>query len=265
MLTEVKKHIKLIFLYFKFNLSSAMEYRVSFITQTIGMALNNAFFIFFWWVVFRRIDDIGGYGFKDVMVIWALSASIFGFLHIFFGNVRRLSGIIINGELDTYLLQPKDVYLNVHCSRMEVSAWGDLLYGFILIVFVYGFDPLKILLFTCFVVMGGLLSGAVMASADTLTFFIGNSSSITRLVLEFFLNFSLYPDSIFRKQVKWLIYSLIPTGFVAFIPYRMMQAFSWPGLLALIAFDTAYILAAYGFFRCGLKRYESGNLITTKL
>jgi ABC-2 type transport system permease protein len=265
MLTEARKHLRLIGLYFRFNLSAAMEYRSSFLIQTIGMALNNAFFLFFWWVIYQKVSDIGGYKFKDIMVIWALAASSYGFLHIFFGNVRRLSGIIINGELDAYLLQPKDVYVNVHCSRMAVSAWGDFLYGYILIFLVYGLDPLRLLLFTFFAAAGGLVAGAVMTSADTLTFFMGNSSSVTRLVTEFIINFSLYPDSIFKKQIKWLVYSLLPTGFVVFIPYRIMQVFSWHGLLGLIAFDIAYIFAAYAFFMKGLKRYESGNLITTRL
>ncbi len=63
----------------------------------------------------------------------------------------------MNGELDTYLLQPKNVYLNVYCSRMLVSAWGDLVYGFVLMFLVYGFAPLKLLLFILFTAAGGLL------------------------------------------------------------------------------------------------------------
>ncbi len=259
------KHLRLIGLYIKYNLSSAMEYRVSFIAQSFGMALNNAFFIFFWWIIFQKVNSIGGYGFKDVMVIWALAASTYGFLHVVFGNVRQLTRIIINGELDTYLLQPKNVYVHVHCSKMVVSAWGDLLYGYILILIVYGADPLKLLLFTLFTVAGGLLAGAVMAAADTLTFFIGNASAVTRLVVEFLLNFSLYPDSIFRREVKWLMYSLLPAGFIVFVPFKLLAAFNWYGLLGLLAVDAVYIILGYLFFKHGLKRYESGNLITTKL
>lgn len=262
---EIFKHLRLIVLYFKYNLQAAMEYRVSFISQALGMALNNAFFIFFWWIIFSKVSSIGGYGFKDVMIIWALAASTYGFLHIFFGNVGQLTRIIINGELDTFLLQPKNVYVNVHCSKMVVSAWGDFVYGYILIIIVYGFDPIKLLLFTLFTAAGGLLAGAVIASADTLTFYIGNASAVTRLVTEFLLNFSLYPDSIFKREVKWIMYSLLPAGFIVFLPFRLLTAFSWYGLLGLLAIDTVYIIPGYLFFRHGLKRYESGNLITTKL
>ncbi len=259
------QHLRLICLYFKYNLLSAMEYRVSFISQALGMALNNAFFLFFWWVIFQKVSSIGGYGFKDVMVIWALSSSTYGFLHILFGNVRELPRIIMNGELDTYLLQPKDVYVNVYCSRMIVSAWGDLVYGFVLILLVYGFAPLKLLLFILFTAAGGLLAGAIMSAADTLTFYIGNSSRISRLVTEFLINFSIYPDSIYRQSVKVIMYTLLPTGFIVFLPFRLLSAFSWYGLLGLLAIDAVYIGASYLFFKRGLEKYESGNLITTKL
>jgi ABC-2 type transport system permease protein len=265
MLTAVRRHLKLIGLYFSYNLAAAMEYRASFITQSLGMILNNAFFLFFWWVIFERVPTIGGYRYRDILMIWALASSSFGFLHVCFGNVRQLSGIIINGELDTYLLQPKDVYINVHASKMSVAAWGDLIYGFILIGLIYGPNPGKLLLFTLFVVAGGLLMGSVMTITDTLTFFIGNSAALTRMATEFLLNFSLYPDSIFRKEVIWIIYTLLPTGFIVFIPCRILQVFSWRGLLGVIGFDLLFILGAYFFFQKGLAKYESGNLITTKL
>ncbi len=107
------KHLKLVGLYFKYNLQSAMEYRASFITQALGMFLNNSIFIFFWWVIFQKVTSIGGYGFRDIMLVWAMAASTFGAVHIVFGNVGRLPEIIMKGELDTFLVQPKNVYMSV--------------------------------------------------------------------------------------------------------------------------------------------------------
>lgn len=265
MLTEVKKHLKLIWLYFKFNLASSMEYRISFLIQVLGMMINNVTFVFFWWVLFGRMQNIAGYGMKDVMFIWALTSSAFGFAHVIFGNARNVTNIIINGELDTYLLQPKDTYINVLCSRTIVSAWGDLAYGFVLFLIFYGFKPGQFLIFTGFAVFGGLLFGSILVTAETLTFFIGNSSAISRLITEFMISFSLYPENIFKNSVKWIFYSVIPVGFVVFIPLKILKAFNLTSLIMLILADTAYIIFGYWLFRTGLKRYESGNLITTKL
>lgn len=90
MSTEVKKHLRLIGKYFRFNLAASMEYRGRFLLQVTGMVLNNAAFAFFWWVVFHRIRVLEGYSFKDVMFIWALASSAYGFGHILFGNIGKI-------------------------------------------------------------------------------------------------------------------------------------------------------------------------------
>jgi ABC-type uncharacterized transport system, permease component len=265
MLMEVKKHIKLVWLYFKFNLAASMEYRASFLIQVFGMILNNMTFIFFWWVIFGKVGLVADYGMKDVMFIWALTSSCFGFAHILFGNFSNIKNVIINGELDTYLLQPKNVYINVLCSRTVISAWGDLIYGLVLFPIAYGFNPLKILLFLGFTVFGGLLFVSLLATVETLTFFFGNSSALSRLVFEFMISFSLYPEGIFKNSIRWIFYSVLPVGFVIFIPYRIMKAFDPVYLVVLVLVDLLYISFGYMLFRKGLKRYESGNLITTRL
>lgn len=262
---EVKKHLNLVWMYFKFNLAASMEYRGSFLLQVFGMMVNNVSFAFFWWILFDKIGYLEGYGFREVMFIWALASSAFGLAHIIFGNVRNITNIIINGELDAYLLQPKDVYINVLCSRTIVSAWGDFAYGLILFLIVYGFNPVKLVMFIGFVTLGGLLIGSVMASAEILTFFMGNSSAISRIVTEFLISFTLYPESIFRAEMRWIFYSIIPAGFIVFMPLRIMNAFNWISLIILAVVDIAYIVAGYLLFQAGLKRYESGNLIVTKL
>ncbi len=264
-LLSLKKHLQLILSYFRFNLAAAMEYRGSFLLQVFGMALNNAAFLIFWAILFNRVDRIGGYDFHDILFIWALASAAFGFVHIFFGNIGQLSRLILQGELDVYLLQPKDVYLHVLCSKTTVSAWGDLAYGVILYLLAYGFDPGRFALFSLFTVFGGLLMGSIIFSAETLTFFVGNASSVGRLVFEFLITFTLYPEGIYRGAIRWVIYSLIPAGFIVFFPLKIMKSFSWNWLGFLLIIDILYLIGGYFLFKAGLKRYESGNMIITKL
>ena len=264
-LASWKAHARMVCDYFRTNLASAMEYRVSFLMQSLGMAINDVFFLFFWWMVFQQTGTLGGYGFRDVMSIWALSASTFGLLHILFGNVRRLNHLVQSGELDIFLLQPRDPYIHAHCARMNFSAWGDFIYALLLFVFITGFHPGKWLLFLLFTVAGAVLLGAVLSMADSLVFFWGDSSGLTRLVTEFMLTFSLYPESIFRPGVKWLIYTLLPTAFVVFLPYQVIQSFNLPVLLLVLGVDVFAMLLARRVFAAGLKRYASGNRMGARL
>ncbi len=262
---SVLPHLRLIWDYFRTNLASAMEYRVSFLMQAVGMAINDVFFLFFWWMVFQQSSSLGGYGFRDVMSIWALSASTFGFLHIFFGNVRKMNALVQSGELDIFLLQPRDPYIHAHTARMNFSAWGDFGYAVLLFIGISGLHPLKWLLFLLFTVGGALLLGAVLSTVDALVFFWGDSSGVTRLVTEFMLNFSLYPESIFRPGVKWIIYTVLPTAFVVFIPYKVIQHFNLPVCLGVFALDIVAVLLARQVFKAGLKRYASGNRMGARM
>ena len=261
----VKSYLRLFYAYIKANLSSAMEYRISFIVQVVGMMLNNACFIVFWWVLFQRFNSIGGYSFTDIMFIWALASSAYGFAFAIFANSRTLTNTIINGELDTYLLQPKDVFFSFIFGRTFVPSWGDLLYGYVLMGVIIKASLIQYLLFTLFIILGGTLITAVVMIAETLTFFLGNNNSLGRSWEELMSTFCIYPDSIFTNWVRWVIYSIMPAGFIVFIPRKIFFGFHWELLIGLVAIDILYIVFAYWFFNKGLKKYESGNLITSRL
>lgn len=265
MLTEVKKSLKLILYYFKFNLSSVMEYRVSFLIQSFGMVINNASFIFFWWILFNNVRSIGGYGFKDVMMLWALSSSAFGLCFVIFGNVNQVTRMILNGELDTYLLQPKDPLINIICSKTIVSAWGDTLYGVILFFIVRGFDLKGFLLFLMFCGTSSMIFASILVTVHALSFYSGSVEGLAQLITEFLISFSIYPEGIFKGGLKYILYTLIPAAFMVYIPARIIDNFNVIMLLEVLGVTVVWVLTAYAMFYKGLKRYESGNLIINKL
>ena len=263
--SRIKAYLRFLGTTFSVNLQAVIEYRANFLIQVFGMILNNAAFAFFWAVLIARTGGIGGYDFSDIMFIWALVSSAFGLAHVLFGNIRSLGRIVQRGELDLYLLQPKDVFLNVLASKTIVSAWGDLLYGYLVIALLPGLSLERFALFSSFVVSGGLIFAATFAAAESLSFFIGNSQAISSALTEFMLSFSLYPETIFDQGMRWLFYSLLPSGFIAFVPLAVYKSLNWPILPLLFLVALAYSAGSYFLFKAGLKRYESGNQIGTRI
>lgn len=257
--------MKLMFTYFKFNIASVMEYRVSFLTQCLGMILNNSAFIFFWWILFSNVSTIGGYTFQDEMLLWALASSSFGLCYVFFGNVNQITKMILNGELDTYLLQPKDPLVNLICSKTIVSAWGDFLYGVMLFFIIRGFDVWGFLLFLLFCITGALMLAAVLITLHALSFYSGNTEGLAQLAAEFLISFSIYPEGIFTGGIRFLLYTIIPAAFMVYIPAEVIKTFSLVGLLKILGVAVVWMSVAYWVFCKGLKKYESGNLIVNKL
>ena len=248
--------------YIRFNLSAGMAYSTSFIIQVAGMALNNSAFIIFWLVLFERIGgEIGGYGFADVMFLWALAAAGIGLGAVLFGNSFQVSRIIYTGELDVYLLQPKPVLPSLLMSRSMIAGWGDVAYGLILFAATQPLTVTSVLLFLLFSAALAAVSVAMRVLYHSLTFLVGNAEGFAGLASELVISFMLYPGSIFRGATLWILHSLIPVALVAYIPARIIRSFD-PLLLAVVlAADAALVALAFLAFRLGLKRYESGNLI----
>ncbi len=250
---------------FRANFLAVIEYRANFLLQVFGMMLNNGAFALFWGVLIDRTGGVGGYGFTDVMFVWAVVSSAFGLAHVLFGNIRNLGRIVMQGELDLYLLQPKDVFLNVLASKTIVSAWGDLAYGFVVAALLPGFGPGRLLLFCLLTATGAAIFAATFAAAESLAFFMGNSQAISGAVTEFLLSFSLYPETIFDQGMRWLFYTILPSGFIAFVPLAVYKSLDWRPAPLLVLVAALYAGLSYALFRAGLRRYESGNQMGSRV
>jgi ABC-2 type transport system permease protein len=263
--SRVRGGVRLFAHYVRFNLSAGMEYRVSFITQVVGMFLNNSAFIVFWVVLYSNLQEVNGYGFSDVMFLWALTSLGFGLADVFLGNAPQLSRTITSGELDVYLLQPKPPLINFLLSRMHVSGWGDIIYGIVLYVLTQAFSPAHIALFALFSILMALILVGLRVFYHCFTFFLGNAEEFAFMASEMALSFSLYPGSIFKGPVRFLLHSLIPAALIAYIPSSLVRSFDPVLFLVLILADAGVLIAAWGAFRLGLRRYESGNRMGTRL
>lgn len=122
MLMEVKNQIKVNILSTKYALEREMLNKVTFVSNIIFMILNNASFIVQWVILYAIKDNIGGYSFKQVLLLWGLAAIGYGVSRFFFKNAFNLSDMINTGKLDNYLVQPKNVLLAAITSDVEVSA-----------------------------------------------------------------------------------------------------------------------------------------------
>ena len=262
----MRKHMKIFACYFRLNLASALEYRASFVSQALGMALSNSSFLFFWWIAFQQIGGaIAGYDFEDVLFIWAVTSSGYGVSHILFANTGDLTRLIVTGELDAFIIQPCSLLVNVLCARTILSAYGDLLYGFVVMAIFFTGNLAAWLWFLYGTLMCSVLIAAIKLAAHSLSFYFGDASVIGLLATEFTINFSIYPEKMYAPAVRALMYSLIPIGIAVHVPLRLFQAFSPVAALAALAGAALYCAAAGFFFYRGLRRYESGNVIVTRL
>ena len=264
MLMAVKKEFKIYFLSIKFALMKEMLNKITFLSNILFMILNNASFIIQWIVLFSLKDNIGGYNLKTVLILWGLASSTFGFSRFFFKNAFYLSETITDGKLDSYLVLPKNVLLSAITSSVDVSALGDMIYGYIMLV-LYGINIKTFCLFTLFMITGGLILTSISIILSSLSFWFGITDTLTDMGNSLMINFATYPDSIFKGVCKILLYTIVPAGLSVYLPIKIITKFNIINFFIVILFTVFIISVSVIIFNKGLKRYSSSNLMIIRI
>lgn len=261
----VGKNLKLIFSYFKLNIKKELAYKTSFILKIFMMLLNDAFFILQWVIIFSIVDDIAGYKFEDVLLLWGLSAGTYGVAHAFFENAFHINDMVYEGKLDVYLTQPKNVLINVCASRGSISALGDLLYCFIVLIII-GAPWWWFLAVIPVLIVGAIIYVGCIVTLQSLSFYIKRGGAIADTVNSAVTLFGTYPGPIFTGFVKVILYTIIPVGFMIFTPAEnLFISFNGWWLLAMVSVAILWSIIAFFTFNQGLKKYNSGNLMGGRL
>lgn len=264
MLMAVKNQIKVIFLSIKYNIMRQMVNKVTFTTNILFMILNNASFIIQWVILFSLKDEIGGYSIKDVILLWGIASSTYGISAIVFQNCYSIHNLIINGKLDSFLVQPKCILLSVATADTKISGIGDFIYGYICLA-IYGITFKNFILFTFFVVTGAIIMSAFVTILGSICFWIVKGDMISSILSSALINLSTYPGTIFKGAVKIIMYTIIPVGFVNYIPVNTIINFNITNLLIVLGFTVLIVILAFFIFYKGLKRYSSSNLMSSRV
>ena len=264
MLTEVKNQLRITGLSIKYALMREMINKFSFLFNIVFMILNNGCMIIEWIILFSIKDSIGGYGLKEIILLWGLASGTYGVSHFFFKNAFNLSEIITNGKLDAFIVQPKNVLLSAITTDVEASALGDLLYGYICL-FIYGISIKNFLLYTLFITTGGIICTCVAVILGSLSFYITKSDLIAHTGNSIMVNFATYPDGIFKGVAKVLLMLIIPLGYAVYMPFNVILSFNLQYFAISIFATILLVIFSFYFFNKGLNRYSSSNLMIARI
>jgi ABC-2 type transport system permease protein len=241
------------------NLKATLVLRGAFVMQVVFMALNNLTFFVFWWALMRRVPNLRGWRLGDIQVLFGVVAAAFGLTVTFAGGVRHLGRFIDEGELDTLLTQPKPVLLHALGLRLQASGFGDVLSGLAFIGFSgqVSWGALPLLVFA--IIASALIFVACGIVFFSLAFWLGRTETLARQLWELLITFSLYPEPLFGGMLRLMLFTLLPAGFVGYVPARFAQHPSLAQALLLVAAAGTYLAMADAFFGRGIKRYSSGS------
>ena len=217
-----------------------------------------------WWIFFRQFDNIAGWQLKDMAASMAILSGAFGIASVCFGGVKNLGRIILNGDLDPFMTQPKNLLLHLACSKSLSKGWGHLMTAVILLI-LGGFKAFSLPLILMLIVSGALIFTSLSLIVHSLTFWLGSIESVSQKYLDSLFIFALYPSNIYSGILQLVMFTLIPAGLIGYMPVELLRNFSWVKLTILLSSNLAFLGTAILVFHQGLKRYESGNKFGMRL
>jgi ABC-2 type transport system permease protein len=261
MFSQLRNYLGMAGAYTRLNLNAQLEYRGAFVAQVAAMFLNDGVWLAFWALFFTRFPVLRGWQISDVLTVWAVAASAFGLAHAIYGNALHLATLIVQGQLDVWMLYPRALLPHMLLGRMNASAWGDALFGYAVYFLFVRPDLVHALLFVGLSLSATLLFVGFSVLTGSLSFFLGNAAGLSEQWRNAMITFSTYPAILFEGAVKLLLFTLIPAGFVTYLPVQALRDLSLGDAALALAGALAVLAAGAGTFYLGLRRYESGNLM----
>lgn len=245
------------------NVKATLELRTAFAIQVVFMTLNNLTFFVFWWVLMDRVTTLRGWRLGDIQMLFGIVAASFGLTVTLAGGVRHLGRFIEDGDLDTLLTQPKSVLLYALGLRSQPSGLGDLISGAIFIAWSGQMSWHTLPFVAVVVIASALIFVACGIVFFSLAFWLGRVDTVATQLWELLLTFSLYPEPLFGGTLRLILFTVLPAGFVGYLPVRILHAPSLMNVAILVTGAIGYLSLAVFVFDRGLRRYASGSRFTT--
>jgi len=260
------KELRFAFYAIKKNIQSSAELRTSFLTNIIGMMINNTSFIILWVFFVKSVGVINGWRAADVIGLLGFTTLSYGIVFSPAFGLIKLPDYVANGSFDRFMLSPKSVLMRVATSSFSVSAIGDSIFGMIALA-IYGFliqaTVLQVLLMCLLAIIAAFVHLAALIAIYSASFlFSANADSVTRGFFELFLTPSLFPGGAFQGVMRFFFTFFIPALAVGALPVEIVRDLSLGKLLIVSAVATLWFLLSLKIFYWGVKKYKSSNFMT---
>jgi len=97
----------------------------------------------------------------------------------------------------------------------------------------------------------------------SLAFWLGRVETIARQLWELLITFSMYPEPLFGGALRLALFTVLPAGFIGYLPVRLVRSPSAVELSVLVMAASGYLALAIWVFHRGQDRYASGSRFTT--
>jgi ABC-2 type transport system permease protein len=215
--------IRLYARYASVSLRGQMEYRASFLMQTVGQFLVTGVEFLGIWALFTRFGQIRGWALWDaaffyglISITWSIADAVGRGFDVFGTTVK-------NGDFDRILVRPRSTIVQLFGHELTLRRLGRFTQGLAVLVFaIKGLDVAwsapRIALLALAVVGGVCLFIGLMILEATSAFWTTESLEVWNAFTYGGVTMSEYPLEIYRPWFRRFFLFVVPLGCISYLP-----------------------------------------------
>ena len=243
----------------------ATQYRASFWMQTLAQLVMSGSELMAVLVLLGRFTSVGQWSGSEIMFFFGMMQMTFAITECVGRGLAAFSQVVQGGEFDQILLRPRNLLVQVLCSRADPRRLSTAALGIVLmwlsvtqlgIPWTLGSTVLLLISVAGTVMM---LLGLFLVEA-TLCFLSVQSIEAVNILTYGGRTACEYPVDIYPRPIRLLFMYVAPFGLCmvsALLHHPMVDWPAWTAYLAPLAGAMFFLLMALVWRKVGVKRYCS--------
>ena len=261
----ISRYFGILAAFFKASAISDLEFRLNFAVKIVTDIIWYAVQLSIFEVLFKHTTNISGWTIESTRVFMGVLFIVDAiWMMLFWENLDRMSDKIRRGELDLLLVKPVNSQFMLSFQKMNPAYIGNVLLVLIWLTWSlhqlpgeFAWSRLLLLLVT--------IPCAVCITYGMRFFFSAMALIFTRAENINYIWYQIYrlatrPDTIYPPWLRYVILTILPMGFVASVPARLILG--TPDLLliaAALGLAAIFLFLSSRFWRYALRFYTSAS------
>ena len=250
------------------NLRAEMQYRSSFLMDSLGTLLSAGVEFLGIWALFSRFGSIRGWTLAEVALFYGLVHVVFAVAEAIGRGFDLFGPLIKEGALDRVLLRPRSTLLQVLGSSLAPKRIGRLLQGSVVLGWALsaleGGPALGDVALLLWAFTGGVAAYfALLMLSAVLSFWTTETLELFAIVTHGGVETTQYPIPVFHRALRYLFLFVVPIGSVTYFPVVHVlgrpDPLGAPAAVAWLAPMAGFIFLALTavLWQLGVRRYTS--------
>ena len=245
---------------------AAMAYPVSFWMLAASAFVIGSLDFVGVWIIFSNVETLGGFGLREIALLYGATGVGLATADTFTGRVERLGDLVRTGRLDTMMVRPVPLVVQVCADGFAPRGFARIaLMAVVLAVGTTAVDwtPDRVLLAVVMLVCSVAIFMALFVGFACLQFWTADASEAANAFTYGGNTITQYPLTIFPGELVKTLTFLLPLAFVNWYPCLHLlgrdDPFGMPEWFQLASpLAAALLLAAAALvWRTGVRHYTS--------